>query len=292
MIDVRKILEAGQVVLDTEHDAKEVLKRGTLRIGSAGAVIENGEVHGTCHRIALSRMLGVDKPVDAPRRIMFAAGNANEDIWYEIVKRGWNGKIFREEEIAVEWTVPGSDVKVTGRPDMVLADENGVPVQGIELKGVFSLGTAKSVELDGKPKDEHLIQAAMYSMLLNIPWTLAYTNASVVDLQFDRKKYGLAKIEPFYRMFQLTWEDDRLFYLDEHKSEKVRTEITKSSLTDFYSMIVEMRDTKQLGPRPASGGMDGSKAYWSKCDAKYCPFSAACDKHEDNYDKWIKAITE
>lgn len=292
-MNIRQLLEQGHAAIDAEHEEKERLKRGSLRIGSAGCVTDAGEVRGECHRIALARTLGVDKEADGPRKIMFAAGNANEDVWADLLTRSWDGIILREEDIPVTWIVPGSTTAVMGRPDLVLADKDGKPVHGLELKGVYSSGTAVGVEVRGEPQEKHLIQAAGYSMFLNIPYTLCYTNPAVVTLNyFESKESGLKKLQPFYRMFDLIWRDDQLYYKDEFSSDEVATPITKKGIQDYYKLLVEMQERKSLGPRPANTAMDGRKMPWDRCDAKYCSFADSCDQHEQNYDAWIASIAD
>jgi len=286
-MDIRKLLEEGHAALDAGHATREIAKLGNLRIGSAGTVSDGGEIFGECHRKALARMLGDDKKVPFHTKIMFQSGRFNEDAWYEVLSKSWPGKIMREEEIPITWQVPGSEVNVLGRPDMILCDEHGTPVHGLELKGVYSANTAKAVHQKGEPQTKHLIQAAAYSLFLNIPYTLCYTSASVIGT------VAASKIQPFYRMFYLEWDDSgRLSYSDEFGHGTVQTLITKQGIRDFYSLVVEMREKKKLGPRPAKTEMDGRKQYWDICDAKYCPYSAACSNYDEDqdFDVWVSSF--
>jgi hypothetical protein len=139
---------------------------------------------------------------------MFTAGVSNEDQWYDaLVKAHPPELILREEEIPVKW-VTDNGIDVTGRPDFVLLEEYSLlpedsvkdlleeaktagqkaelielanakltrPKVGIELKLVSSIWTARDVLFEGRPKFDHLIQAAHYMWKLDIPFELWYTS--------------------------------------------------------------------------------------------------------------------
>lgn len=295
MIDVRKLLEKGQAVQDAAHAEQEATKRGNLRGGSAGVIGTDGKIYGECHRVALARTLGADKEHEANRSIMFDAGNANEDSWATKLKAA--GIDFRrEDEIPIVWPVPGTTRVATGRPDIVIGhtehDQTGkfVPEFGLELKGVFSAGTAVKVEIEGIPDSKHLCQAAFYSMALGIPYALCYTNPAVIETPYwAQKKFSAPKkIQPFYRMYYLRWEGDTLEYKDEQAYGWIRTVYTKQGIADYFTLIDEMERTKQLGPRPEGGLADGSPPPYNRCD--YCPMQSACDPHEDDYDAWLAFV--
>jgi hypothetical protein len=103
---------------------------------------------------------------------MFAGGKSNEDIWYSLLRPSFPN-IKREEEIPVSW-VNDYGITITGRPDMVICDDAGKPVHGLELKMVASVWTSRDVRFQGAPKLDHLCQAAHYMMLLEIPFSLCY----------------------------------------------------------------------------------------------------------------------
>ena len=288
MLDIRKLLEKGQAAQDAEHAAKEVAKRGNMRGGSAGVVGTDGKIYGECHRVALARMLGADKEHEPNRAIMFDSGNAAEDTW--ATKLTAAGVTFRrEEEIPVVFEVAGK--KATGRPDIVIgATVDGVftPQFGIENKGVYSAGTAVRVEFEGVPDPKHLAQAGFYSMALNIPYVIAYTNPSVIEVPYWAKKFanGAKKLQPFYRLFYLQWSDDGILqYRDERKADWVTTMYSKSGIVDFFTLVAEMEEKRDLGPRPEGGYADGTPLPWDKC--QYCSHSKNCDANEDNFDAWI-----
>lgn len=176
MSRIKQAFDLGLKRMQAEHDALEVTKVGKLRAGNAGIMTEAGEFIGKCPRLTFLRFKGikVDDGEDSKEH-MFAAGRGNEDIWMDKIKRGWPGKILREEEIPTHWQT-ASQVAVTGRPDMVLCDTEGKPELGIELKRISSINTAKTVLMDGHPKIEHVIQAVHYSWQIGVPFEIWYTS--------------------------------------------------------------------------------------------------------------------
>lgn len=181
MSQIKTAFDLGLKKMQAEHDALEGTKLGVLRAGNAGILTDKGFV-GKCPRISYLRFKGIKvEEHDDNKEHMFAAGRSNEDIWLDKLKRGWSGKILREEEIPTKWftDVTGADgqgVAVTGRPDIMLCDDAGVPKVGIELKLVSSVNTAKTVLFQKQPKLEHVIQAVHYSWQHNVPFEIWYTS--------------------------------------------------------------------------------------------------------------------
>lgn len=301
-MNIRELLEKGQAAQDTAHAEQEVAKRGNLRGGSAGVVGTDGQIYGECHRVALARLVGADKEHDANRSIMFDAGTASEDSWAAKL-RAAGIEIAREDEYPITWQVPGTDRVVTGRPDILIGETEFfragtgivqakfVPKHGLELKGIYSASSAVRTEIEGVPDAKHLAQAAFYSMALNIPYTLCYTNPSVIEVPYwAQKKFGgPKKLQPFYRLFELRWnEQDQLEYKDEKGTDWVPTVYTKQGIAEYYQLVAEMEQKKELGPIPTGGFATGAPPPYNKCD--YCPFKDACDNHGDSFDHWLAAI--
>jgi hypothetical protein len=288
---IRDLLIKGQSAQDAAKKAEDALKVGVLRGGTAGCVTADGKILGNCHRVALARVIGIDKSIEFERHIMFDAGNAAEDSWAaKLLAAG--ADIRRESEIPVTVDIGGR--LITGRPDIVLGemkDEEFVPTCGIELKGVFSASTAVKVLLEDTPDVKHLTQAAFYSMSLNIPYWLCYTNPSAIDTPYWAiKKLGAPKkIQPFYKMFELKWDGDTLHYRDENQYEFVETVITKQGIMDYYKLIDELAKTESLGPRFEGGTVVGGRPPYSPCE--YCDFSEACDK-QTNFVEWKEYLNE
>lgn len=176
---VKEYFDKGLEALLEDDIDNEKDKVGNLRGGNSGIYFEDKNkqlVAGKCQRLSYLRMKGVSVgKTDPPRKLMFQAGISNEDIWYETLKRTYPYKILRETEVPTSW-MTDNDISVTGRPDIVLLDADDKPKVGIELKLVSSLWTARDVLFEGRPKFDHLIQAAHYSWQLKIPFELWYTN--------------------------------------------------------------------------------------------------------------------
>jgi hypothetical protein len=292
-MNIRELLDIGQEKQNAAHAEAEVAKLGILRGGSAGCIGTDARMYGECHRIALSRLLGVDKDVESNRHIMFDAGRTAEDSWAEKLTAA-GVEFRREEQIQITWPVPDFDGRVvTGRPDIVIMDDE-TPEFGLELKGIYSAGSAVRVECEGIPDPKHLAQAGFYSMALNIPYAICYTNPSVWDVPFwakEARAAGHKKLQPFYRIFYMRWDEATglLQYRDERLDTWVATKYTKQGIEKYYQKILAMETDKDLGGRPDGGLADGSPAPFDKC--KYCQFSKQCDVYDldRDFDSWLEA---
>lgn len=324
MKTTQDILRSGHSSLREADRSRESAKQGQLRGGTVGALISSdssraplGTLLGKCSRIALARYLGWQSEAESNRSLMFAGGFSNEDDWMKVLRAGHEGPILREEEIPIRWTTSGG-VAVTGRPDIVLCTGDPakpVPQRGLELKSVMSVGTALDVLVRQEPKTEHLIQAAHYQWQLGIPWEIWYTSRVdwpilgwlmkefagwfSRDIVFGesileyRDSGAAKKILPFYCGFELDIRADIVYYRPAGSESDWRgTVVTTDSIRDYYELVADMAENKHLGPRPSNLTIHGEYQGFNKCDAKYCPFSEICDRHERNYDDWIAAVEE
>lgn len=300
MFDIRKAQLAGHDALRARKGSSEARVSGHPRIGSVGCVAADGEVYGVCPRIALARQLGIEETPQLKTQIMWKAGEANEDTWNRVLDRGIPTTLVRTEGHYIKAPIEGVARELLGHPDVVYADATTkVPVCGLELKGIFGASSAISVALDGRPKNENLIQAAAYSHFMGkLDWALCYTSANYVPVNhFDQKTYGVKTIEPFYKTFYLEWcgpGRDQLSYRAEDADELTQTSITGKGIEDYYRLVQEMQDSKDLGTRPSSHYVDGTKNKWgreSMCGL--CVFKGACAKYDGdkNYDGWIDNAT-
>lgn len=201
-VDVLGLVRAGIEGLMHDGLVEESKKRGLMRGGSQGLLLDMGTVVGDCHRKAYARMLGAEPPrkdTEAWRRKqwMFESGHRNEDTWHRILTRSpWRGPILREEEFPIQWRIEtdaGEGADGGGREDIILCYPDGVPggvaattpdgrhvraAQLLELKQIMSLGTAIDVLFaDGKPKLGHAVQAARYLLTSGMEHSqIWYTN--------------------------------------------------------------------------------------------------------------------
>lgn len=196
-----RLLE-GRQLARSKHKEGEAAKLGNLRAGNSGMMSTEGEVAGSCHRVAHLRQLGVEieEPNDS-KLIMFQMGLANEDVVYEdlLHTAAEDEAVLREEQIPIEWFT-SNGTKVTGRPDMVVCrvfSAGGVtnlgrgdkdiffgdlkvpippivPIFGVEIKSIASVWTSRDVLFEKAPKLPHLIQAGHYSWKLGVPFRLLY----------------------------------------------------------------------------------------------------------------------
>lgn len=278
-VDLREVLKRGH----EEQDKAEVIRRaddkGLLRAGSAGCVTSFGTI-GECHRLAHLRLVDVEKPVPPDRRLMFSAGQGNEDLWEQVCVPGWTGKVLRSQEVRRRF--PWGTIK--GSPDVVLARQDGSWDTVLELKLVSALNSAIYRELEGKPDGKHLVQAATYMWLCGVPVVLCYTSRTDFALQFQAKKYGKTKLTPFYRLFYLSFDKGRLYYRDEQDLGAPKpTLVTVAGIRKFYEDVVT---GEPLGARPSTVDALGEDYKYNRCDPKYCWAAPACDQWERSYPEW------
>lgn len=187
-------LREGRQLARSAHVAEDVNKMGTLRAGNSGIMSPQGEIAGSCHRLAHLRSLGIqlDEPDDS-KLIMFQLGTANEDVIYRDLLHTCteNEVVLRETEIPTRWLTKNG-TPVTGRPDAVVCIREGVdattgapitkPLFGIEIKSVASVWTSRDVLGEQKPKTENLIQAAHYAWQIGVPFRLMYKMYAIQEI--------------------------------------------------------------------------------------------------------------
>lgn len=307
---------------NVEREEEESGKRDILRGGNSGVLLSDKsgwKVAGTCHRKTILRANGIQEVPDFSTSVMFAGGFANEEIWLTKLRRSWPGTILTEEDIPISWTTE-TGRKVTGRPDIVLCDKDQRPQLGIELKMVASKWTAKDVFYSNKPKFPHLIQAAHYMWQLDIPWRLAYTQFSLYHIGNDaagwetkmypkegqpeseyveyatydnkgKSRRSPKKLKTRIKVYELRFGENNLleFRVEGSGSRWTSTVITSENISDYYHYVHDLLESRQLGSRPVNIDYTGEKLRWSMCDKQYCTFSEACDRHENDYTKWLEA---
>lgn len=324
LIPTTTLLEEGAKSLTSKSRAEELTKQGTLRGGTIGLVeSSNGavEISGTCHRQAILRFLGVDiKGAEdgSSRDLMFAAGRTNEDSWVEVLQEAWPGKILKEEDIPVRWETSGN-IPVTGRPDIVLTDQEGRLIRGLELKLVSSLWTARTV-LKGEPKTGHLTQAAHYMWKLSeqsgyeVPFELWYTSrvdwhvmgwaqkhfpkhgtqgSEYCDYSSNKEgDFEIKKVLPFTKGFHLQFlKNGQLQFKEVGGKKWIDTIITRDRIAAYYEYIQQSVQSKSIGPRPINLNYTGQKENWKQCD--FCPLAETCTKYEnESFEVWLANVKE
>jgi hypothetical protein len=213
---------------------------------------------------------------------MFAAGEGNEALGQEVLVEGWSGTVLR----GIEFEKDG----VHGTTDLVLASHAEAPQLVIELKLVSSVNSAIQRQVAGTPDLKHLIQSAVYMWLSGLPAVLCYTSRTDFAIQFQAKKLGIKKIEPFYRMFYLSFKDGVLWYRDEHEMSDVKTTVTLAGIKNYYMLLQTMGPAHNLFDRPVADDSDDRKGIEGYDRCNYCALQPACDRWEHDYVTWLDAV--
>ena len=302
--NLSELYNTGRKAKAAEKAADEAKKTGILRGGSIGIMDDTGgkvEIAGTCHRRSFLRFLGFDNGVDFRTNLMFEAGYSNEDPWESNLKKALPDRIKCEEEIPIQWTVKGKSGEyiATGRPDMVITDDKGIPEEGIELKNISSVWTALTILL-GEPKLTNVIQAANYSDKLGIPWQLVYTNRmNLAAPDFGLKKMtkaiphwweteviekndkGNAKgIKPFMAAFEIINKAGQIYVTPkgvngQEIAPERETIITIEGITKYYEAVIKMFESPKYWPgKPTNIDAFGNKLNYTAC--QYCELRDVC----------------
>lgn len=328
--NIGELLKKGHDILNAKHDELEKTKLGTYRGGNSGAKLGNkiyGKCHritlartlGYAPDIATDRNImfaaGVTNE-DSWNDVLVAAWDGvvlrEEEVPIKWMTTAGTPVTGRPDFVLAERTMtipnPADPSPFAGDVSVEVVK----PVLGLELKLVSSFWTMVSVLIGREPKSDHVIQAAHYSWQLGIPFELWYTSRVDWAISGWTEKFfrgmdklmswvwnepiiasgakGPKKVFPFYIGYELEWDGDLMYYRQVGTADWFATVVTKESIANYYNFIDEMRTTKTLGPRPESNKITGNAGTYDKCSAEYCPWSKICDKHEDNYDNWVKAI--
>jgi hypothetical protein len=284
---IKDLYQKAGIIEAAEHLAKEGDKQGVLRGGTTGAVADDGEVIGQCHRKALVRFLGLQKPSGS--NYWFDMGFANEELWVAKIKKSWPHNIRCEEDYPIRWEVDGTPV--TGRPDMVLFDEDDKPVAGVELKSVGAINSAMGVRFENKPKTANLLQAAHYSSQVGVPFYLVYTCFVKGPLPYwAQKRFGEKELHPFIKEFKVYINSAGKICYDQEDGTPTVTDLSLDGIKNFYRLIVDMDKQKSLYNRFRDRELNGKPLPYDVCN--YCPYQRACNNHADDYDRWIDEVTK
>jgi hypothetical protein len=295
--DIRSLLKKGYDAKRKAHAEKDLAKANTFRIGSSGVVTDDNKVYGTCHRVGHLRDIGVETIPSMSTQLLWESGLKSETTWEELLKlSGFKGEVLTQAELVGR--VEGADWPLVGHPDIILRAEDRTET-GLELKSVLGYSTAILVFFDNKPKPSAICQAATYFLALGCAsYTLCYTSSSWIKLApWDAKKWDgrFKSIPPFYKFFDLRWNEQTLEYLAEGTSEWVTTVITKEGIRNYWRLRTEMKQAKQLGPRLTGNYIDGSESrYGEHSECGLCPYSSACERYDRNkdYDEWLEMSRE
>lgn len=270
------LYEKGRDNLNKLRQLSEDSKVGIFRVGSSGAITPEGSFIGKHPVVALARFLGYQ--LKLPKKVynIFDPGFGNEYNWDKYSKAsGEEFMIYTDEEypIASEFRIGEELFKLTGRPDMVICDQAGKIIKGVELKAAVSQNVAKKVVEEGNAKPDNVIQAANYARMLDVPWELVYTVGA--------KFFG---VERKHRTFQLKWSDG-LLMVDGRP-----TNITVDGITSWYEALVYAAKHKDMSPLLNRENIDHFGENYNYWDS-YESLLLATDYLGD-WDKWITQLNK
>lgn len=274
-VDPTDLLNEGRNKLQEERNEIEKGKVNILRVGSCGAIIEDGDFIGVNPYVTLARFMGYQLGFEEHTLNIFDAGFGNEVMWEKyLTEAGVDYKAEEDYPLLVPEDVLGH--KLTGRPDLVIGEtvnNKFNPTFGVELKSAQSYSGAQ-VFKKGIPKTENLIQAATYSMFFEIPWVLNYTmSANIAGLKAPKKSFFIG-IDEF----------GGIYYEDSLKK-RTNTLITTEGIRDYYKAISEAFTTRDHSFFCRNGsGFDGEPTNtWDE----YNSFLLAVDSKLD-FEEWDK----
>lgn len=192
-------------------------------------------------------------------------------------------------------------------------------LKSLELKRTSSMWKARDVGFGSKPSSDHLIQTAHYTWKLSemqgspIETEIWYTvdvkyywpnyrgwaeMTKLLASQPDRVEFnpqGAVKdIVPFRVGYLAGWAPNGQYAVApaESPGDLTYTNITVESVRAYFRLLDQCQANKTLGPRPGAQTVTGETQRWSRCDPRYCPYSATCDRYEHQYDQWFAAARE
>jgi hypothetical protein len=323
-LDPIQLYLEGQRKKQEEKQEQEKAKLGQLRGGSCGLLTPSGEVVGKCHRLSWLRLQGIapgphpgdEVAIQANKNklFMFEGGEANELVWSDILTAG-ETPFDVEPPGSVAWsTLTGTPV--SGRPDILLGSgatsASTEYTQGLELKAVSSVWTAREVLFQARPKLDHAIQSTHYMWKTGLPFSLCYVSRVNYAVPDWAKKKGffpsqgehnsqyvgynekgeIKHVEPFLVAYDLRLINGTLEYrgpnTPEYRTDTwTKTSVTLEQIEDYYSYVSDM-DSAGLGSRPVARKINGRKENYSPCD--YCSASDVCDRWERNPQEWLSQM--
>jgi hypothetical protein len=323
-INLKELLERDDKASNLEHAEQSAEKLGVLRAGNSGIMMEDGNFAGSCPRTTYLRLKGVDIPAPADRAVMFEFGRINETILIDKLKRtmGSTFVITGDDVNTVEWQT-SSGRKVSGRPDIVVAQKDGKPLLVVEAKMCGSLSTVRDCRFGNKPKLAHICQAAHYGWRLDAPIKLVYIQsvdyatqmwpsnvkeypkpgqAGSEQIDYTEKEIGAKgkkeivmmpkRIKPGRTVYDVVIEEDGMvrYRLEGGKGAWSSTAVSIDAIVAFYEHVDAIESTQVLGPRPLSIDVKGDFLQWDNCS--YCSCKPFCDSFETKLEVWFKNIKD
>ena len=314
-VDIGKRLREGRQLARDKYKKEEATKIGTLRAGNSGIMSNEGDIAGSCHRLAHLRSLGIQvQEPDDPTLVMFQLGIISEDAIYNdlILTVSSNEVILREHEIPIEWTTT-NNTKVTGRPDLVICeyemttagDKQIIPRLVIEAKSVASVWVSRSVLLEKEPKISNLAQVGHYMWKLGVPGRLMYKQYAIQAvpdmafrflprnsefIEYDERTGNPRNIKPFEIVYELQYNKQKVLqYRIENTKKWINSVVSIPDIERYYEFISRITETGDLGNRPIAIKPNGKEMGYKPC--KYCSLKDICGtKKNVEYTTWLAEV--
>ena len=227
--------------------------RGTFWPSEARAEFTNAnghqEVLGKCMRASYYRLTGapLTNPPSAKSQVIFHLGNQIEDGIVEIWKQAgiWDNNSVRFED---------RDKNISGEFDCVLRDPTveliGLPKFGAEVKTFYGYMQEKTILghsegrgarkhwVWGKPKDENLMQAAIYC-------------DQTRDTLSGFKLYYISRDKNDMAEFNISVDDNGTIFIHDPKRGGAPLPETRFAMNDIYDSWTDLKGFIERGEIPA-----------------------------------------
>jgi PD-(D/E)XK nuclease superfamily len=277
---LKELLKDAHEKINKEEARKEELKVGTLRAGSAGAVVGDSYLYTQCGRLAQARLLGYQSEPTQEMRLMFNGGLTLED-YFETRLKAADIVYGKEEPVQVELE-PG--IIVSGRPDfdIILELPEGRRALGIEIKSLASPFSVIKQRKNDFPFMKHMLQAATYmTMLRRDEWAILIGHSFYVNQ--NGKKH-----DPQLKMYVLKFENDK-FLVENEVGRRKELPFDKSHILAYYREVKEKTAGKVLMQRPTE--LELNVDTYNRCN--YCPMASACNEYEAGqltFEQWLERV--
>ena len=268
---------------------------GDWRGGNSGCITEDGVIVGASPRTAVLRHMGIEIPPTLDDDLIFDAGFRNEDHWMELLKFA-GVPVKAESDIPVAWSLPNGQT-ITGRPDLVVMNDDDTPRFGIELKLISSNGKMKrhSHFGDANPIAYQVCQAAHYSSKMGVDWVLAYTSRCHFTsfywrgdgwkfqhraMMMDDKGTKPVSVAPFISMYDIGWDGDTCLV------DGKPTIITASGIERFYQYCSDCVRDGIIPPHEDNVDIWGVKEKKESASVLYDDFAEA--RTDMGFETWIE----
>ncbi len=325
MNSISNLLVNGYANIQKEYQAREIEKVDYYRAGSAGCYVDE-KFYGNCPRKVVHRKHLIQAPANFELHMIFTAGFAHEANLINLLLNSDEVELievwdipsyflpnhpklkFNNESLII--TIPGTDIKLSGRPDIVVTLKGGYRF-GIEAKANTTEGKAMGASVS--PYISALCQSALYRDILQIDYNIVYGCAATFGkfyLQFEvakgkcpsEKEYPRMeyrkfpsgvyfRVPPSMYSYAIATDKTGVIYTEDQTGEFIPSPCTIQGVYDYYKVIDKCIKDEVLPDRPTDFELNGEVKY-SSC--KYCEYKDACDNYDNrttDYKGYLKEVT-